>query len=148
MDLAREVQVYSDSTQVSYLSPSPDHECEYVEQEGSLTIPRSGSTDDGYVSSVSCSSSCSEVSLEEETDSSKISSSNTANIDVKRLKKNEKQREREWKKKVYITRLKSIIIASDLVSVQPKGRRQFTEYNTLKYTKELIEMLMSTKKSL
>ncbi len=47
MDLAREVQVYSDSTQVSYLSPSPDHECEYVEQEGSLTIPRSGSTDDG-----------------------------------------------------------------------------------------------------
>jgi hypothetical protein len=47
--------------------------------------------------------------------------------DVKRLNKNRKQREREFNKKVYITKLKQVIIASDLIKVKPKGKKGFTE---------------------
>lgn len=46
---------------------------------------------------------------------------------IRRLKKNKKQRDREKKKKLYITKLKNILIASDLVDANPKGTRQFTE---------------------
>lgn len=48
-------------------------------------------------------------------------------MEVKRLKKNRKQRERELKKKIYIDTLKQIIIHSPLVDVKPKGSRKFTE---------------------
>ncbi len=52
-------------------------------------------------------------------------------IDSKRLKKNKKQRQREWKKKVYITALKKVIINSPLLDVKPKGSRRFTEVCSL-----------------
>ena len=52
-------------------------------------------------------------------------------MESKRLKKNKKQREREWKKKVYINALKKVIVSSPLLDVKPKGSRRFTEVSLL-----------------
>lgn len=135
MDLAREEQVYS----MEDAYPSFDYH--YVQNV------HGGAADDGYVSSVSCSNSvdaCSEVSQEEIDGRRSVCGYRS---DVKRLNKNRKQREREFNKKVYITKLKQIIIASDLIKVAPKGKKGFTEYDTLKYTKELIKVLIERKLS-
>lgn len=148
MDLAREEQVYSsDSSPAGWNSPNRDDtyslsDYGYVEQEKSTSA-----ADDGYVSSVSCTNSvdaCSEVSQEEEIDG-RLSSKFICGYrsDTKRLNKNRKQRLREFNKKTYITKLKQVIIASDLIKVKPKGKKGFTEYDTLKYTRELIEVLIA-----
>lgn len=51
--------------------------------------------------------------------------------EAKRLKKNHRQKMREWKKNKYLNELRDIIIASNLLDVKPKGRRRFTEVKNL-----------------
>ena len=53
----------------------------------------------------------------------------SCNVEQKRLEKNRKQRETD-KKKVYITKLKKVIFASDLIKVKPKGKKGLTEVSS------------------